>query len=343
MHRFTPFRAASFFVVSIVISSALPRPALAQAYEVLHAFEQAPRDSRGEMCVKDGELYGVTLFGGDHDEGTLFKVTSDGRIEVLHSFGGAAASMRMPWGGLIWVPSADGGAFFGTTAYGGTNDLGTVFRMRPGEVPEAVHSFSGADGRYPQSTLLAASDGYVYGATSYGGSGSGTLFRFDSASPAATFQAFHGFSGGIVWQGEITEAPDGLYVAPYLTSGYSTGEVQDLDRPGSAERHTLRRDPLDERRRLSGLPSGRRGQLAGSLRHDAVRLLRPLRWGLPHRARHCRHPGRPPFRLGERWPRAGIGPAARVRERRAVRDSDHAPGRDNDTGRGERRGNGVPV
>jgi uncharacterized repeat protein (TIGR03803 family) len=222
MHRIPLFPTASLFVASIVVGSAsLPRPAQAQTYEVLQAFEQGPRDSRSEMCVKDGELYGVTLLGGDHDEGTLFKVASDGRIEVLHSFGGPGASMRMPWGGLIWVDAS--GAFFGTTAYGGTSDVGTVFRMRPGEAPEVVHSFSGADGRNPQSTLLAASDGYVYGTTPYS---PGALFRFHPADPAGSFETFYLFGGAYPGTAEIAQGPDGLYVAPYtLGGGYFTGQV----------------------------------------------------------------------------------------------------------------------
>lgn len=225
MRRTPLFPPASFLVASIILASgALPRPATAQTYELLHAFEQAPRDVRSELCLKDGELYGVTLQGGVHDEGTIFKAMADGTIEVLHSFGGPGASKPwLPWGGLVWVPAA--GAFFGTTWLGGEQDAGTVFRMQPGGPPEVIHHFQrDADGRSPQSTLLLASDGYVYGTTSYDGIGNGgTLFRFLPTDPAGTFLTFHGFSGAQAWQSEVTEAPDGLLYVTAPTNGYSTG------------------------------------------------------------------------------------------------------------------------
>ena len=69
----------------------------------------------------DGNLYG-TSGGGVGNNGTLFEVTSAGVERVLYYFEGGAAVNRP--GGLI---QGVDGKFYGTTAYGGSGNLGTVF------------------------------------------------------------------------------------------------------------------------------------------------------------------------------------------------------------------------
>jgi len=74
----------------------------------------------------DGNLYGTTSFGGQNDEGTVFKISNAGAESVLHSFAGAATDGNEPLAGLI-MDSA--GNLYGTTAVGGANDAGTVFKI----------------------------------------------------------------------------------------------------------------------------------------------------------------------------------------------------------------------
>jgi uncharacterized repeat protein (TIGR03803 family) len=66
-------------------------------------------------------LYG-TSGGGIGNNGTLFKVTPTGVETVLYYFEGGTAVNRP--GGLI---QGVDGKFYGTTAYGGSSNLGTVF------------------------------------------------------------------------------------------------------------------------------------------------------------------------------------------------------------------------
>ena len=79
------------------------------------------------------------------------------------------------------------GVLYGTTQYGGSAGLGTVFELTPPTTPggrwtEAVlHSFSGqnGDGSMPVAGLALSATGFglLYGTTSEGGaSGQGTVF-----------------------------------------------------------------------------------------------------------------------------------------------------------------------
>ena len=77
-----------------------------------------------------GNLYGTTSGGGTNFQGVAFKLTPAlGGIwdaSVLHNFGSAFDGQ-----GPLGVVSDGGGNLYGTTQYGGTNDLGTVFEIAP--------------------------------------------------------------------------------------------------------------------------------------------------------------------------------------------------------------------
>lgn len=77
-----------------------------------------------------GNLYGTTSDGGNFSCapscGVVFQVTPAGVEKVLYSF--TQTSGAAPFAGLI--PDGKGGGY-GTTAGGGANNLGTVFRVGP--------------------------------------------------------------------------------------------------------------------------------------------------------------------------------------------------------------------
>jgi uncharacterized repeat protein (TIGR03803 family) len=95
----------------------------------------------------------------------VFKVTLAGVETSLHSFG-ATGDGKDPAAGLINVD----GTLYGTTATGGTNNLGTVFEISPAGVESVLYSFqSGTDGNSPLAPLLNVG-GTLYGTASRGGS-----------------------------------------------------------------------------------------------------------------------------------------------------------------------------
>jgi uncharacterized repeat protein (TIGR03803 family) len=84
------------------------------------------------------DLYGTTESGGTSDFGTIYSIPVGGGPDtVRHSFSGQPADGRLPTAGLL----LSGSHVYGTTAYGGTNDLGTVFKYTPGGNEVPIHSF----------------------------------------------------------------------------------------------------------------------------------------------------------------------------------------------------------
>jgi len=91
------------------------------------------------------------------------------------------------------------GNFYGTTAIGGKNGGGTVFKLAPDGTETVLYSFCTdcADGRYPASGLFRDSAGNLYGTAVYGGvtnkvfiDGAGTVFKL---APDGTETALHTF------------------------------------------------------------------------------------------------------------------------------------------------------
>jgi uncharacterized repeat protein (TIGR03803 family) len=78
---------------------------------------------------------------------------------------------------LIELPD---GYLYGVAPYGGSNNQGVVYKIKlDGTGFQVIHNFDqSASGAYPQSQLLAGSDGYLYGTTYAGGQfNQGTLYK----------------------------------------------------------------------------------------------------------------------------------------------------------------------
>ena len=148
---------------------------------------------QGLTHLDDGNFYGTTTAGGANDLGTVYKMTPAGEQTVLYSFA-TGTDGRSPAAGL----SGDSdGNLYGVTYHGGTNDLGTIFRIAPdGTGYTTLYSFAGgaADGQYPGVKLRNVADGSLWGSTTSGGAnGLGTIFRYDPSSGATTI--VHSFAG----------------------------------------------------------------------------------------------------------------------------------------------------
>ena len=154
----------------------------------LHMFASSDgqRPVAGLLQASDGNFYGTTSEGGTGDCidgcGTVFKITPNGTLTVLHSFAG-------PDGGdpLAALIQASDGNFYGTTYVRGAYNFGTVFQITPTGALTTLHSFidSGSDGFYPYAGLVQATDGNLYGTASDGGDFHyfGTIFRLVPVRP----------------------------------------------------------------------------------------------------------------------------------------------------------------
>jgi uncharacterized repeat protein (TIGR03803 family) len=98
---------------------------------VIHSFAGSPADGNHPACRlrvgNDGNLYGVTYYGGYFDFGTFFRITPAGVLTVLHSFAGGTDG-RGPNSSLLVTPEGD---FYGTTVTGGPTNNGTIYKIRP--------------------------------------------------------------------------------------------------------------------------------------------------------------------------------------------------------------------
>lgn len=126
----------------------------------------------------NGTFYGTTFYSGASGHGVVFSITTKGVETVLHSSTGGANDGPGPQAGLTNV----NGTLFGTTRYGGQGacsystigqfGCGTVYSISTTGAEHVLHSFSGPDGRYPDSGVIALA-GTLYGTTGGGGGTSG--------------------------------------------------------------------------------------------------------------------------------------------------------------------------
>ena len=163
---------------------------------VLYSLAGAPdgfNPKAGLVFGNDGNLYGTTESGGagGTPSGTVFKVTPGGAESVVHSFGQVANEGKQPNGKLFKNTQGD---FLGTTTLGGTDGVGTIYKVTPAGVATVLYSFraTGGDGQTPKGALLLDSLGNLYGTTSAGGAaGRGTVFKL---SPAGVMTILHSFA-----------------------------------------------------------------------------------------------------------------------------------------------------
>jgi uncharacterized repeat protein (TIGR03803 family) len=171
--------------------------------------------------ITDGHsVFGATYIGGDTNCiplwgcGVIFKIDRHGHETVLHTFHDDGSDGLFPASNLV----LDGdGNLYGTTAAGGANSVGTVFKIAKNGRETVLYSFKDeSDGAFPQSVLIKDSDGNLYGVTLEGGDPTcncGTVFKL---SPDGVHSVLHAFKGGSDGNG-----PNGL-VLDKLNNLYGT-------------------------------------------------------------------------------------------------------------------------
>ena len=177
-----------------------------------------------------GVLYGTTRFGGVADGGTVYELVPSGggwTENVIYRFGGSPDG-DLPNSGVI----LDGaGNLYGTTYYGGTDGVGTVYQLSPsgsGWDERIIHDFpgSGEDGVVPACGLILDPSGNLIGATPAGGSGGGgTVFQLTPSGGAWTFSLLYNFSAGTgPYASLMMDAAGSLYGTTFTvgTDGYGS-------------------------------------------------------------------------------------------------------------------------
>jgi uncharacterized protein (TIGR03437 family) len=203
----------------------------------LYSFGGPDGENPGAKLVQgsDGNFYGTTAAGGTNVSGTVFKVTPGGTLTTLYSFCSHAGCSDGAEPVTSLMQASDGN-FYGTTETGGTNKVGTVFKITPGGTLTTLYSFCPqtgcADGAYPLAGVIQASDGSFYGTTSSGGAHEeGTIFKVAPGGAPTTLYSFCPWAGcpdGFAPEGLVQAANGNLYGTASEGGIYSGGIVFEL-------------------------------------------------------------------------------------------------------------------
>ena len=122
----------------------------------------------GLVQGSDGNFYGTTEDGGTNGSGTVFKISTNGVLTTLCSFGSLVEESSS---GLV---QGSDGNLYGTSGFvHGPNivvSLGTVFKISTNGALTSLFSFTGGiDGAIPEAGLVQGSDGNFYGTTEWNG------------------------------------------------------------------------------------------------------------------------------------------------------------------------------
>jgi uncharacterized repeat protein (TIGR03803 family) len=186
----------------------------------------------GLIAGSKGTLFGATIGGGASGQGTVVKLSAPTNgaetwaETTLYSFNSGTLDGHGPYGTLL----LDGaGNLFGTTAYGGTSNAGTVFELSPPSggattwTESILYNFGNAGGQ-PR-------DGLIFGP-------SGTLFGTTGAG-SVVFQLLPPTGAGAKWSYKQVFAFNG----PYAPGGFmgsllrvSGGDLYGLSTQGGATR-----------------------------------------------------------------------------------------------------------
>ncbi|HXY77603.1 MAG TPA: choice-of-anchor tandem repeat GloVer-containing protein [Candidatus Acidoferrales bacterium] len=164
-------------------------------FTLLHEFTAATEGCNPTSLVlgADGNFYGTAAAGGEvgNGYGTVFKMTRNGKVTLLHSFDDVHDGAG-PYSLIL----GNDGNFYGTAALGPSPQQGTIFKITPGGTLTVLHVMSGAEGADPAG-LVQATDGNFYGVARNGGSstncgpgGCGTLFKMTPAGELTVLYDF---------------------------------------------------------------------------------------------------------------------------------------------------------
>jgi len=178
--------------------------------------------SRNLLAVAGAMLLGGTAFSQGH------------YYSLLHNFAGKANDGASPQGSL----TLSGTTLYGMTSAGGSQNLGTVFKINTdGTGCVVLHSFAGgtADGSNPYGSLTLSGT-VLYGMTYGGGSyGLGTVFRVNTDGTG--FVVLHSFAGGTADgsnpYGSLTLSGTVLYGMTYGGGSYGLGTVFRVNTDGT--------------------------------------------------------------------------------------------------------------
>lgn len=175
---------------------------------------------------KNGNLYGTTFGGGAYGYGVVWELTAANQYIVLYSFVGGQDSGPDGAYPEARLSQDNQGNRYGTTYWGGSFGIGTVFKVDSSGTYTMLTDFASYADDYgygvgnPAGPVILDSAGNLYGTTTdFGGPGSGTVWQFTTA----------GVLNAIAPPGTVPYAPNGVVVMDksgniYGTIGFPAGQ-----------------------------------------------------------------------------------------------------------------------
>jgi uncharacterized repeat protein (TIGR03803 family) len=190
-------------------------------FTLLHTFDSSDDGQfpyGGLTDVGDGYFYGTTVAGGLFGDGTVYRITPEGEhtklVDLFSFFDGAAPEATLK--------STPEGQLLGLASGGGDFSQGTLFSFDPStNAISVLHHFDGISGAAPKHQLYAHGDGHYYGTATSGGSGSGTLFRYQNDAGLEVIHTFSALDGSAP-SGSLT-ADNGGVLYGFCQAGGSFG------------------------------------------------------------------------------------------------------------------------
>ncbi len=210
---------------------------LAGTYTLLHSFGDGTVAGDGEepmaglVAGAAGNYYGTTFAGGTGGRGVVYRISPNGTVKLLHTFGDGTVTNDGAAPEAPLILGADDN-FYGTTIDNDTNADGTVFEITTAGVVTILHTFGDGtvtnDGKVPAAALIQGIDGNFYGTTTLGGSANkGAAFELTTTGALTILHSFG--DGTVTNDGETPEASlfqysdASFYGTTKVGTGTSTG------------------------------------------------------------------------------------------------------------------------
>jgi len=173
---------------------------------------------RGSLLkAANGNLYGMTLYGGANGKGTLFEYiissnTLTRKVNFSNTLGGS------PNGTLI---EASNGNIYGLATTGGANNFGVLFEYNyTSNVYTVKRSFANSNDGIPTGSLFEASNGSLYGITGNTGYVDwGKIFEYNLATSTFTDRFHFTNTTGIYPSSNLLIANNGKLYGTATTGG----------------------------------------------------------------------------------------------------------------------------
>lgn len=218
------------------------------------------------MQAKDGNVYAMCYNGGISNAGILYKfntATSSYTKEFDFHYGSQGT---YPISAMVQGIDKK---LYGITQFGGVKNEGTIFQYDPasGAYKKMADFDRQTTGGTPTGPLMKASDGKLYGTTSYGGiKDKGVLFQYDPATNSYAVKfGFDGLNGSNP-VGELMEAKDGKIYGTTREGGLTDEGVLfqfDLVTAKYTKTYDFGSSPKDGKYPEGGLTQGDDGKLYG--------------------------------------------------------------------------------